>query len=214
MTETTGPTTPAEYWEARYAGADRVWSGRVNRVLADVASGLPVGRALDLGCGEGGDAIWLARLGWAVTAVDLSPTAIARAQMAATDAGLAPERLRLIAADLATWTDGNAYDLVAASFFHSWPIEVPRMEILRRVAGLVSRGGHLLVVSHAAAPPWADPAHVHDHRFRSPEEEVAALALDPAAWDVRLAETRRREAFGPDGQPAVLDDAVVLVRRR
>ena len=68
----------AGFWEERYASADAVWSGRVNATLAEVVSTLAVGRALDLGCGEGGDAIWLAQQGWQVTAVDVSPTAIAR----------------------------------------------------------------------------------------------------------------------------------------
>ena len=66
-------------WEEHYAERDRVWSGRVNVRLAEVAESLPPGRALDLGCGEGGDAMWLAERGWHVTAVDISQTALDRA---------------------------------------------------------------------------------------------------------------------------------------
>ena len=82
------PQAPIDFWEQRYAGAERVWSGRVNATLAAIAGGLEPGRALDLGCGEGGDVIWLAENGWHATGVDLSPTAIDRARTAASARGL------------------------------------------------------------------------------------------------------------------------------
>ena len=207
-------TTPAEFWEARYTKtADPVWSGRVNRVLADVAATLVPGRALDLGCGEGGDAVWLAQHGWRVTGVDLSPTAVARGRAAAASAGITEETLRLVAADLATWTPPEVYDLVTTSFLHSWPVEIPREDILRRAADLVAPAGRLLIVSHAAAPTWADPDMVRSHRFPTPAGDLESLRLDPARWDVLTVETRKRNTVGPDGQPAMLTDAVVLVRR-
>jgi SAM-dependent methyltransferase len=82
------PPSSAAYWDARYGErAAPMWSGRPNgRLVAEVA-GLPPGRALDVGCGEGADAIWLARQGWAVTAVDISSVAIGRARAAAATAG-------------------------------------------------------------------------------------------------------------------------------
>lgn len=207
---------PAQHWEERYGTADRVWSGRPNVTLVDVlGEHLPdvaPGRALDLGCGEGGDAVWLARQGWRVTGVDISPTATRRATEAARERGLDEDRARFIAADLTTWDDDGPWDLVTASFFQS-TVELPRGDILRRVAGRVAPGGHLLLISHAAPPPWATGHDAHgDHPFRTPAEDVADLALDPDAWDVVVAETRTREATGHDGQPATLDDTVVLVR--
>src|SRR5689334_23917491 len=96
------------FWEDRYSGVEQAWSGRVNQVLADVAAGLSPGRALDLGCGEGADAIWLAQRGWQVTGVDISPTAIARAQRAAEGAAIPSGRIRWHAHDLATWAAGEA----------------------------------------------------------------------------------------------------------
>ena len=81
---------PVDFWEERYAGADQVWSGKVNQVLADIAGTLVPGRALDLGCGEGADVIWLAQHGWQATGIDISATAIRHATAAAEASGVAP----------------------------------------------------------------------------------------------------------------------------
>jgi len=214
-----GHGSARDWWEARYAERDGVWSGRVNAVLADVVSGLPTGggRALDLGCGEGGDVVWLAEQGWTVTGVDLSPTAVERGERAARAAGVA-ERTRFVAADLATWGPGpgpgtgERFDLVTASFLQSWPVEIPREAILHRAAGAVAPGGHLLVTAHAA-PPHADlPEEMRSYRFPTPEQDLAALRLDEG-WDVLVAEARPRTTAGPDGEPHETVDSIVLVRR-
>lgn len=209
--------TPAEpdlagFWEERYTGAEQVWSGRPNQTLVDLVADLPVGRAVDLGCGEGGDAIWLAQRGWQVTGVDISPTALARGAAAAERAGIPAGRIEWQAADLATWTGEGRYDLVTASFLHS-PIEIPRAEILRRAADLVAPAGHLVVLSHAAMPPWSQHAH-EDHHFPTPEEELTSLGLPAAEWRTRVAETRSRPATGPNAEEAILNDVVVVVERK
>lgn len=201
---------PAEYWESRYAGADSVWSGRVNATMAHVVAGLTPGTALDLGCGEGGDVVWLAEQGWQVLGVDISSTAVDRGRNAAAVRGLGGATFA--AADLGSWAPEATFDLVTSSFFQS-PVELPRAEILRTASGWVAPGGHLLVITHAAPPPWASPEHVGHHTFLTPQEEVEQLRLDPATWAVRIAEVRRREVTGPDGLPTHLDDAVVLLRR-
>ena len=203
---------PADFWEERYSGTDRVWSGRPNQILTRVAADLAPGRALDLGCGEGGDAIWLAHHGWDVTGLDISVTATRRAAEAARAAGLPPERIRFLAADLSALDHAGTFDLVTASYLHS-PVEFPRADVLRHAAGLVAPGGHLLVLSHADFPPWARGHDHAEHRFLTPAEEVAEIGLDGDGWTVVLAETRSRDAVGPEGQTAVLDDAVVLARR-
>lgn len=127
--------------------------------------------------------------------------------------------MRFVATDLSTWMSDAAgagtgsVDLVTASFFHS-PVLLPRSEILAAAASVVAPSGHLLLVTHAVMPPWAtgeDAAHHAD--LLSPEEEVEALALDPTEWELLLVETRTREATAPNGDPAVLDDGVVLARR-
>ncbi len=200
---------PTEFWEGRYGEKDAIWSGRANRMLIDTVSDLPSGRALDLGCGEGGDAIWLAERGWTVTGVDISPTAVARATRAATDRGL-PASFRTV--DLDTWRTDETFDLVTACFLQS-PLAFGREEVLRRAAGLVAPGGHLLSVAHAAAPPWSGMAGDPTIVFPTPAGDLTALALD-AGWDVLICEVRSRPATGPDGQESTLDDSVVLVRRR
>ncbi|WP_260981315.1 bifunctional 2-polyprenyl-6-hydroxyphenol methylase/3-demethylubiquinol 3-O-methyltransferase UbiG [Curtobacterium pusillum] len=200
------------WWETRYAERDGIWSGRVNAVLESVAASLPPGRALDLGCGEGGDAVWLAEHGWTVTGVDLSATAVDRAAAAASRAGVG-ERTRFVAADLATWTDDGGQDLVTASFLQSWPVEIPRAEILRRAATLVAAGGRLLVTAHAAPPHGDLPEEMQSYRFPSPGEDLAALRLDDA-WEVLEASERPRVTTTPDGHEHRTVDSVVLVRRR
>jgi SAM-dependent methyltransferase len=212
-----------DFWEERYRGAERVWSGRVNATLAALVGELEPGRALDLGCGEGGDAIWLAQKGWHATGVDLSPTAIARARAAANERGVT-ERTTFVAADLSTYTardqdtvadrftDGDRYDLVTASFLQS-PVELPREKILRAATRFVAPGGRLLVVGHAAAPSWAPPEHMHDVVFPTPEADLAALHLDPATWRTLVCEVRERAATAPDDSHTALLDSVVLVQR-
>ena len=200
---------PAAYWEQRYADAHRIWSGRPNATLVHVASGLPPGRALDLGCGEGADTMWLAAQGWDAVGIDISPTAVTRAEAAARAAGV---RARFLAADVATWADEGEFDLVTASFLHS-PVALDRTQALRRAAARVAPGGRLLIVSHAAPPPWASPEHVRHHVFVSPADQLLELALDPTLWTTELAELYTRDATAPNGKPAHLEDGVVLLRR-
>ncbi len=213
MTDLSQQQTPAEFWESRYLGKDSIWSGKVNQVLADVASTLTPGRALDLGCGEGGDALWLAENGWTAVGVDLSPTAVERGMAAARQKGLPFESVRLEAGDLTTWNTNERFDLVTCSYLHSWPAEIPRDEILHRSTGFVAPGGHLLVTSHAEPPPWADPESSKMHSLPTPESDFEALQLDPAKWEAITVETRERVATGPEGVIGELKDGVVLVRR-
>ncbi|KAA9394893.1 methyltransferase domain-containing protein [Kocuria coralli] len=204
---------PSDYWEHRYTAADRMWSGQVNHVLAGVAADLQPGWALDLGCGEGADAIWLARHGWTATGIDISETAIRRAAEAARTAEIPEGRISFRAADVSTLDDEARYDLVTASFLHS-PVDLPRTEILRAAAQRVAPGGHLLITSHATVPPWGNLPKALEPRFLGPEEEIAELGLDAGQWAVRIAETRPREVTGPHGDHATIDDSIVLLQRR
>jgi 2-polyprenyl-3-methyl-5-hydroxy-6-metoxy-1,4-benzoquinol methylase len=142
------PADAATFWESRYAERHRIWSGEPNAALADVASAIRPGRALDLGCGEGGDTVWLAEQGWQVTGVDISATAVARGRALATARGVAEDRITWIVEDLAAWEPADRYDLVTSCFLHS-PVDFPRAAVLRQAAAAVAPGGHLLVVAHA-----------------------------------------------------------------
>jgi SAM-dependent methyltransferase len=206
-------TDARAFWDARYSERARIWSGAVNQVLADTAPGLTPGRALDLGCGEGGDSVWLAEHGWQVTGVDISATALERAREFSKSRGLGEERIGWQQIDLAEDFPAGEFDLVSACFLAS-PIHLPRADILQRAAAVVAPGGTLLVVSHAGAPPWAGHSGGHRHFFPTPEEELAALDLQDEGWDLRCAEVRSREATGPNGERGLLEDTVVIARRR
>ncbi|WCO68106.1 methyltransferase domain-containing protein [Iamia majanohamensis] len=209
--DVTGPTEAEEHWEARYRDSDRVWSGRVTAVLQAEAARLTPGTAVDLGCGEGADAIWLARQGWDVTAVDISATALARVEEHAAEAGVA-DRVRTARHELGRSFPEGTWDLVSAQFLQS-QVELDRVAVLRRGAEAVAPGGVLLSVSHAAPPAWA-PEHMADHHFPQPDEEREALALDPGAWEVLRCEVVAREGRSPDGHTGTLLDGVLLLRRR
>lgn len=204
------------HWESRYAERDRIWSARPNQALVAAVGHLPAGKALDLGSGEGADAVWLAERGWQVTAVDVSPTAVARARELASDHRVPPGQITWLVEDLADWVPQDHYDLVSACFLHS-SIPFPRAEVLRRAAAAVAPEGHLLVVGHAAPPPWA--AHHHDghgeadHHLPGPAEALAGLQLDDGTWEILVCELRSRQATGPNGQEAELEDVVILGRR-
>ena len=209
-------TDPAEFWEARYlanrGASGQVWSGKVNATVQRQVADLAPGTALDLGCGEGGDALWLAGQGWTVTAVDISVNALGVGAARAADSGLT-DRVSWVQADLAGWQPSAEYDLVTSAFLHS-PVELPRDVILRRAATAVAPGGRLLVVGHGGFPPGSN--HQHDGQdappLPSPGEVLAALDL-PRDWTVETSTLVDRVATLPDGTTATLVDTVLRVRR-
>ena len=210
------PTTEpdaASFWQARYAESEQIWSGEPNHALVTTVAALQPGRALDLGCGEGGDSVWLAGRGWQVTAIDIATSAIVRARERAAARRIPDGRITWIIEDLARWQPTETYELVSACFLHS-PIDFPRMAVLRRAAAAIVPGGHLLVVGHAESPPWSDAQDRAHHRLLDPPEEMAALQLDGTAWETVVSDVRPRQATGPDGEHATLRDTVVLLRRR
>lgn len=200
-------------WEARYAEVDGFWSGRVNATVASVVAGLGPGTALDVGCGEGGDAVWLAEHGWTVTGVDVSATAIRRATDAARARGLGVDRVAFAEVDAVDALPDGTFDLVTASFLHSWERDFPRLHVLRSAAARVAPGGHLLVVSHVAPPPWVRDLPPEAPILRDTRDELALLALPTDEWATEIAESRSRDIEDPDGNPALIDDGVLLLRR-
>ncbi len=198
-------------WDARYAESDRIWSGRVNVVLAREMADAAPGRALDLGCGEGADAIWLASRGWQVTGVDISGVALGRAAAQAEAAGVA-ERITWQRRDLGKSFPEGTFDLVSAQFLHSWG-DLPRERILAAAAAAVAPGGILLIEGHLDAGPFHHEQHA-DVTFPTPQEVVRDLKLDSGDWDLLICETHQRSQIGPDGRPAIRTDSTVKARRR
>lgn len=201
--------SPTEYWEQRYSGSARIWSGKVNATMAAVVAEFTPGVAVDLGCGEGGDSLWLAEQGWQARGLDISDTAVARARDEAAARGLA--NATFTATDLSTWQPEPASaDLVTASFFQS-NVELGRTAILRAAASAVRSGGHLVVISHAQPP--AETSHRGPNMITA-REDAAELALPSKEWTIEAAEEQSRPAVGHDGQPSELIDAVLVMRRR
>ncbi|MEU2790514.1 class I SAM-dependent methyltransferase [Streptomyces sp. NPDC007100] len=207
------PEQPApdteQFWEERYRGGRQHGRGRPNTVLAGMVADLPAGTALDLGCGPGGDALWLARRGWQVTAVDVAPTALELVRADAAESGLA-SLVRTEQHDLGVSFPAGRFDLVSAQFLQS-PIDFPRQQVLRQAAEAVAPGGLLLIVEHASVPPWGQAPPGAE--MPTAAGTLAGLALNAAEWTVEAAELRQREATGPAGEHATLDDNVIAVRR-
>ncbi|WP_330330306.1 methyltransferase domain-containing protein [Streptomyces sp. NBC_00536] len=205
----TATATGAEYWDARYQESERIWSGKANAILVRETEGVTPGRALDLGSGEGGDAVWLAHHGWRVTATDISAVALERGAAHAAEAGVA-DRIEWQRHDLAESFPAGEFDLVTASFLHSYG-DFPRERILRTAAGSVAPGGILLIVGHAGWADWQQDRP--EVRFPTPEQVVAELELPDGAWEVLLAEEHERAQDQPDGRPGTRTDNAVKVRR-
>jgi SAM-dependent methyltransferase len=204
-------TDAKEHWEQHYGERDRRWSGRVNVRLPEVAADLRPGTALDLGCGEGADAWWLAERGWTVVAVDISDTALQRAATEADARGLS-DRIEFVQQDLSDGFPSGTFDLISAQFLHSMiPFDRPR--VLKRAAEAVRPGGSLLIVDHAGPPPWASKLD-HHHEFPSAEEVIGSLELDDGEWERVRVEAVEREVTTPDGQTATWIDNVIVLRRR
>lgn len=205
-----GPEHPAQFWDARYGASERVWSGRPNTALVRETAGLTPGRALDLGCGEGADAIWLAGEGWRVVAVDVSRVALERAGVHARQAGVA-ERIRWERHDLAETFPAGSFDLVSAHFLHS-PVGMPREHILRGAAAAVAPGGVLLVVGHSGWPSW-DPHPELDVHFPTPSEVYVSLGLPASAWELLVSDEHEQEVTDPEGRTATRTNNTLKIRR-
>jgi SAM-dependent methyltransferase len=206
-----GNGDPADFWEDFYAPGRRPWSGNPNRVLVDELDRLPVTptTALDLGCGTGGDALWLAERGWTVTGVDIAAAALAQAERAAEDAGLTG-RVTWRRVDLDAGVPAGSWDLVISAYLQA-PVALGRDRILRGAAAAVAPGGTLLVIGHATAPTWAvdPPEHMHG----LPDADDVLAGLDLPGWTVERAEQLTLESMSPEGRPGTRTDCVVRVRR-
>lgn len=199
-------------WDHRYGG-DRMWSGNPNGALVAEVASMEPGRALDVGAGEGGDAIWLAERGWRVTATDISRRALDHVAAEAERRDLEIDLLRADANGLDPF-ERAAFDLVTAHY-----ASIPRDADGRGVTnllGAVAPGGTLLVVSHDLAPMRAPIDTTIASRPFDPDafvrvEDVAGAVEGRAEWHIELYERRPR----PPGAASAhhVDDIVIRARR-
>lgn len=191
------PAPHAADWDHRYSG-ERQWSGNPNGSLVAEVKGLTPGTALDVGAGEGGDALWLAEQGWRVTASDISDRALDRIRAEAQRRSI-PVETRQADANAADPFAGQRYNLVSASY-----ASIPRTPDARGIAnilGAVAPGGRLLIINHDAADmgdvqAHADPetTRAFDHEaFVSTEDIAEALSAAPE-WEIEVNERRERPA--------------------
>lgn len=192
-------------WNARYAQKELVWSAEPNRLFASEVGGLAPGRALDLACGEGRNAVWLAAHGWSVTGVDFSDVALRKAAELAASRDVAVD---WVVADLLDYVpDPQSYDLVAMLY-----LQLPREELLdvvRTAAGAVAPGGTLFVLAH-------DTTNLTDGHGGPRDVSVLYTAEDLVPelreLEVERAEAVQRTVALEDGE-AVAIDALVRARR-
>ncbi|MGQ0824638.1 MAG: SAM-dependent methyltransferase [Actinomycetota bacterium] len=199
-------------WDERYRSSASVWSGRPNLQLVAEIADLAPGAGLDVGCGEGADAIWLAERGWSVTALDISTVALERAEGRARERGAdLASRISWVHADLIDWSPpAAAFDLVSAQFMQA-PADV--LQALHvRLAGAVAPGGTLLVVGH-------HPSDLENPAVRRPPRAYLFTGREVSAtlpgdhWVVLVDAARPREVAGPNGETIVVHDTVVRARR-
>ncbi len=199
------PGFAREDWNERYAGKELLWSAEPNKLFAVEVAELEQGRALDLACGEGRNAVWLAEQGWLVTGVDFSEVALAKASELATRRGA---EVHWVQADVVGYEpEPGGFDLVAVLY-----LQLPHGELdiaLRAAAAAVAPGGALVVLGHDSTNLTdgyggpKDPAVLF-----TPEDVVASLE----GLVVERAEKVRRTVSLADGE-AVAIDAFVRARR-
>ncbi|WP_377267004.1 class I SAM-dependent methyltransferase [Peterkaempfera sp. SMS 1(5)a] len=215
-----------EFWEERYRGHPAGHSPQPSPQLLAETGELTPGRALDAGCGEGANALWLASHGWQVTAVDIAAAALGRAREHAEQADAdAAGRIDWVRADLTAWAPAEEhFDLVTAHYVHP---AAAGDALLHRLAASVAPGGTLLVVGHHPSEEHSAESHGRPPEAHVTAEEAAA-SLDPGRWEIVVAEVRSRPAAGPHphgdghghghgrshGHGMTLRDAVLRARRR
>lgn len=206
MTE--GVPGDRELWDERYAATDLLWSAEPNRFLVEQVAGLPPGRALDLGCGEGRNAIWLAEQGWRVTALDVSTVALARARTIARKRGV---DVTWIEADLhEELLPLGDFDLVLLVYMH--PPGAQRQAMVRNAASLLAPGGTLLVIGHDRSNLSQGVGGPQDpDRLFTPDDILDDLA-SRTDLQTMVAERVTRAVSTDGGEKQAIDALVRVVR--
>lgn len=187
----------AQAWDEKYRGRDVAAGAPPNGAVVEFATSLPPGRALDLACGEGRNAVWLASRGWRVDAVDFSAVALTAAVRVASGATASiRERLQWVHADVTDLTLEPQYDLVLLSYLHLSPPE--RAALLARIHTALKHEGILVIVGHHRDNVEHGVGGPQDVEILYSAEDLVSELSDELA--VETAETR----------PRVVDDAVAL----
>jgi len=194
-------------WDELYASTALVWTAEANRFVVEELAGLAAGRALDLGTGEGRNAIWLAERGWQVTAVDFSAVGLAKAAELAARQGVTG--IRWVEADLREYQPGPAaYDLVLLAYVHLLPDEFGAL--LAAAVSALAPGGTLLVVGHDADNISRGYGGPQDplvlHRVQDVVAALPGLAIQRAGQ-------ARRPVLTGDGERTAIDTVVRAQRR-
>ena len=197
----------AETWNQRYATAEYVWKADPNIFLVAEVEGLAPGRALDLACGEGRNAVWLAEQGWTVTGVDFSDVGLDKGRRLAAGRGV---EVDWVCADATTWPPPEpGYDLVAV-FYLQLPGEARRVA-LAAAGRALAPGGTLLVVAHDRRNLTGGVGGPQDPEvLYGPDDVLADLEEAGVAFEIERAETIERPVVDAD-RPAL--DCLVRVTR-
>ena len=197
-------TLDQQGWDERYGASELLWGAGPNQFLVDEVTEMRPGTALDVACGEGRNAIWLASIGWHVVGVDFSTVGLEKARQLATRRGVTVDWVQ---ADLTTWEPPSAHDLVEVMYLHL-PGDL-RHNVLARMARAVAPGGTMLVVAH-------DLSNLSEG-YGGPQDPAVLYGPDDVLGDIEAvltierAERVRRPVTTPEGEAEAID---VLVRAR
>ena len=195
-----------EDWDRRYEGEELLWRSEPNVFLAKECADLEPGTALDVACGEGRNAVWLAERGWRASGVDFSAVALSKARRLAAAHGVEVE---WIEADIRTWVPAGSFDLVVLMY-----VQLPLLErrsVYRAFAGAVSPGGHLLVVGHDTENLTSGVGGPQDPDFLFSAADVVE-DIEGSGLLVERAEQVRRPVVTDEGEADALDALVRAVR--
>jgi SAM-dependent methyltransferase len=194
-----------EHWDERYGTEELIWNAEPNRFLVEELDAFAAGRALDVACGEGRNAVWLASKGWRVTGVDFSPAGLAKAKRLATDRGVG---VTWVEADVVEWQPPTAsFDLVVVMYLHL-PAE-QRRQALAHAAAALAPGGVLLVVGHDTSNLLKGTGGPQDPAVLFAPEEIVE---DLSGLRIERAEQVKRTVVTDAGETTAIDALVRAVR--
>lgn len=202
-------TAAETFWEGFYQSSSPKSGGKPGAIFERITSQLAPGRALELGCAKGDDAVWLAKQGWTVTAVDVSATVLGYAEDNARRANV-QDNISFEQHDLSESFPKGMFDLAYASFLYS-PTPLIRTDVLQRAAASVVSGGHLLIIDHGSRAPWSWAAE--DTQYPTADEAYKTLGLNADIWRSTQVEGVERMATGPRGRQARVIDIVIFLSR-